>query len=177
MRFVTTAVDGARILEFDGHEDSRGYFARTFCERELAQAGIEMQVVQANISRNPKRLTLRGLHYQADPDGEPKIVQCVRGRIFDVAVDLRPNSPTYRSWAGIELAATNNRAFYIPQGCAHGFLTLEPDSDIYYLMGAPYVPGSGRGVRWDDPAFAIAWPEKPSEMSERDAGYANVDLT
>ena len=177
MRLVTTAVDGARILEFDGHEDLRGYFARTFCEEEFARAGIEMRIVQTNISRNPKRLTLRGLHYQAEPHGEPKIVQCVRGRIFDVAVDLRPNSPTYRGWAGVGLAAGNNRAFYIPRGCAHGFLTLEPDSDVYYLMGAPYVPGSGRGVRWDDPAFGIVWPEKPSEMSERDAGYANVDLT
>lgn len=173
MRFVATEVDGARIVELDGHRDSRGYFARTFCEQEFAQAGIGMRVVQTNFSQNPARLTLRGMHYQAAPHGEPKIVQCVRGRIFDVAVDLRPQSPTFRRWAGVELGPVTNRVFYIPEGCAHGFLTLEVDSDIVYLMGAPYVPGSGRGVRWNDPAFGIAWPGAPAEISERDRDYPN----
>ena len=172
MRFVSTEVDGAMVVEFEGHADSRGYFARTFCEEEFARAGIAIRIVQTNISRNPERLTLRGMHYQAEPHGEPKIVQCVRGRIFDVAVDLRPHSPTFRRWAGVELGPENNRVFYIPAGCAHGFLTLEADSDIVYLMGAPFVPGSGRGVRWNDPAFGIAWPEKPVEMSGRDGQFA-----
>jgi dTDP-4-dehydrorhamnose 3,5-epimerase len=172
MRFASTNVDGARIVEFDGRTDARGYFARSFCEREFAQAGLEMRIVQTNISRNPKRFTLRGLHYQAEPHGEPKIVQCVRGRIFDVAVDLRPRSSTYCRWAAVELGPEENRAFYIPRGCAHGFLSLEDNSDIVYLMGAPYVPDSGRGVRWDDPAFGIEWPERPAEISERDATYA-----
>lgn len=171
MRFVSTEVDGAMVVEFEGHADSRGYFARTFCEEEFARAGIAIRIVQTNISRNPERLTLRGMHYQAEPHGEPKIVQCVRGRIFDVAVDLRPHSPTFRRWAGVELDPGENRAFYIPAGCAHGFLTLEADSDIVYLMGAPFVPGSGRGVRWNDPAFGIEWPDAPAEMSERDADF------
>jgi dTDP-4-dehydrorhamnose 3,5-epimerase len=174
MRFATTAVQGAMIVELDGHEDLRGYFARTFCEEEFARAGLEMRVVQTNISRNPKRLTLRGMHYQAEPHGEPKIVHCVRGRAFDVAVDLRPQSPTYRRWAGAELDPDNNRLFYIPRGCAHGFLTLAPNSDIVYLMGAPYVAGSGCGVRWNDPAFGIEWPETPVEISERDRDYPDV---
>lgn len=174
MRFITTPVDGAMIVELEGHADARGYFARTFCEEEFARAGIAMRIVQTNLSRNPKRLTLRGMHYQAEPHGEPKIVQCVRGRIFDVALDLRPSSPTFRGWAAVELTAENNRVFYIPLGCAHGFMTLEADTDIVYLMGAPFVPGSACGVRWDDPAFTIAWPEMPQEISERDTGYADA---
>ena len=173
MRFVNTAVNGAKIVELEGHADARGYFARTFCEEEFARAGITMRVFQTNISRNPQRLTLRGLHYQAEPHGETKIVQCVRGHIFDVAVDLRPNSLTFRRWAAVELTADNNRIFYIPAGCAHGFLTLEADSDIVYLMDAPFVSDSGRGVRWNDPAFGIEWPDLPVEMSERDADYPN----
>jgi dTDP-4-dehydrorhamnose 3,5-epimerase len=175
MRFVPTSVDGAKIVELDGHSDARGYFARTFCEEEFAKAGIAMRIVQTNISRNPRARTLRGMHYQAEPHGEPKLVQCVRGRIYDVAVDLRPLSPTYRKWAAVELSPENNRLFYIPPGCAHGFLTLEPDSDIVYLMGAVFVAGSGRGVRWDDPAFAVEWPAAPDEISERDAGYSTFD--
>ena len=175
MRFGATAIDGAMIVELDKHEDERGYFARTFCEEEFARAGLEMRVVQTNISHNPRRWTLRGMHYQAEPHGEPKIVHCVRGRIFDVAVDLRPQSPTYRRWAGAELDPDNNRLFYIPRGCAHGFLTLEANSDIVYLMGAPYVAGSGRGVRWDDPAFGIEWPGTPVDMSERDATYEWIE--
>jgi dTDP-4-dehydrorhamnose 3,5-epimerase len=174
MRFVATPVADAMIVELEGHEDPRGYFARTFCEEEFAQAGIEMRVVQTNISRNPRKLTLRGMHYQAPPHGEPKIVHCVRGRIFDVAVDLRPQSPSYLHWAGLELSPEGNRIFYIPRGCAHGFLTLEENSDVAYLMGQAFVPGAARGVRWNDPAFGIAWPAMPLEMSERDAGYPDI---
>ncbi len=176
MRFVPTAVDCARIVEVEGHEDLRGYFARTFCEDEFARAGIAMRVVQTNVSRNPRRLTLRGLHYQAEPHGEAKVVHCVRGRIFDVAVDLRPYSPSYCGWASVELSADDNRVFYIPRGCAHGFLTLEESSDVVYLMGAPFVPGSAHGVRWNDPAFNIAWPTMPVEISERDATYPDYLL-
>jgi dTDP-4-dehydrorhamnose 3,5-epimerase len=171
MRFSPTPVENAVILELDGHSDSRGYFARTFCEEEFASAGIEMRVVQTNISRNTKRFTLRGMHFQVEPHGEPKVVQCVRGRIFDVAVDLRPNSSSYCRWTGVELSPEANRSFYIPPGCAHGFITLEPESDVAYLMGMPYLPGSGSGVRWNDSAFAIEWPVLPAEMSERDATY------
>ena len=111
------------------------------------------------------------MHYQAEPHGEPKLVQCVRGRIYDVAVDLRPQSRTYGRWAAVELGSEGDRLLYIPPGCAHGFLTLEANSDIMYLMGAAYVPGSGRGVRWDDPAFGIEWPAAPAEISQRDLDY------
>lgn len=171
MRFLPTAVEGAMIVELEGHSDARGYFARTFCEEEFARAGITMRIVQTNISRNPASRTLRGMHYQAEPDGEPKLVQCVRGRIYDVAVDLRPQSRTYGRWAAVELGSEGDRLLYIPPGCAHGFLTLEANSDIMYLMGAAYVPGSGRGVRWDDPAFGIEWPAAPAEISQRDLDY------
>lgn len=171
MRFTPTDLDGAVIVELDGHADARGYFARSFCEEEFGRAGIAMRVVQTNISRNPRKGTLRGMHYQSDPFGEAKIVQCVRGAIFDVAVDLRPRSPTYRRWAAVELSAEGNRLFYIPPGCAHGFLTLDENSDIVYLMGSAFVPGAGRGVRWNDKAFSIAWPSQPAEISDRDATY------
>jgi dTDP-4-dehydrorhamnose 3,5-epimerase len=174
MRFAKTPVMGAFVIELDAHADSRGSFARAYCENEFTKSGIEFRVVQANISRNPRKQTLRGLHYQATPHGEAKIVQCVHGRIFDVAVDLRADSPTYRGWAGIELSPDANRVFYIPAGCAHGFLTLEDDCDIFYLMGQPYVTGAGRGVRWDDPAFGILWPLQPIEISERDATYPHI---
>jgi dTDP-4-dehydrorhamnose 3,5-epimerase len=173
MRFVPTAVEGASIVELEPHCDARGSFSRTFCMQAFTQAGLAMQIVQTNLSRNPLKGTLRGMHYQRHPHGEPKIVQCVRGRIFDVAVDLRPESPTFRRWAAVTLSPDENRVFYIPAGCAHGFLTLEEDSDIVYLMGAPYVAGAGSGVRWDDPAFGIAWPSAPAEISERDSGYAD----
>jgi dTDP-4-dehydrorhamnose 3,5-epimerase len=175
MRFLDTAVEGAKVVELECHSDARGHFARIFCEEEFAKAGIAVRMVQANISHNLERGTLRGLHYQAAPYGEPKIVQCVRGRIFDVAVDLRPTSPSFRRWTGVELSPEANRIFYIPSGSAHGFLTLEPDSDIVYLMGATFVSGSGRGVRWNDPAFGIAWPDKPAVISERDSNYAGFD--
>lgn len=171
MRFLPTSVVGATIVELGSHDDARGRFTRTFCEEKFSRAGIHMRVVQTNISFNPDRMTLRGMHYQAEPHGESKIVQCVRGRIFDVAVDLRPQSPSYGRWASVELDPGSNRVFYIPSGCAHGFLTLEDNSDIIYLMGAPFVPGSGRGLRWNDPAIGIAWPERPLKISESDAGY------
>lgn len=173
MRFEPTSVAGARIVEFEGHTDSRGYFARTFCVEAFTHAGITIQVAQTNISRNPRKGTLRGMHYQEEPHGEAKIVHCVHGRIFDVAVDLRPGSPTFRCWASVELSPDSNRSFYIPRGCAHGYLTLEDDCDIVYLMGQPFTAGTARGVRWNDPAFGIVWPAEPVEISERDATYAS----
>ncbi len=171
MRFTPTAIDGVTVIELDPIEDDRGSFARTFCEEEFEKAGISMRVRQADISHNARAFTLRGLHYQAHPHWEPKLVQCVRGRIWDVAVDLRPESETYRRWAGVELSPGLGRLFYVPRGCAHGFLTLEDDSDVAYLMGEAHAPGAGRGLRWDDPAFGIAWPAAPAHISERDAAY------
>jgi len=171
MRFVATGIKGVRILESEPIADERGDFARSYCNEEFEAAGIDFTPVQSNISRNTERGTLRGLHYQADPAPDPKIVRCTRGRIFDVAVDLRPGSETFCQWVSAELSPDNQTAFYIPAGCAHGFITVEADSEVHYLMGAAYVAGLGRGVRWDDPAFGIDWPIPPSTISSRDATY------
>jgi dTDP-4-dehydrorhamnose 3,5-epimerase len=176
VRFEPTAIEGAFFVELDVHEDERGAFARTFCEQVFAQAGINMRIVQTNVSRNPTVGTLRGMHYQASPHEEPKLIQCVRGRIFDVAIDLRSHAPSYRRSVCTELSADDNRLFFIPPGCAHGFLTLERDSDVFYYMGAAFVPGVARGVRWNDPAFEIPWPGPPRLMSERDAAYGDYVL-
>lgn len=151
--------------------DARGSFARTFCEAEFAAAGLPFRIVQANLSTNIDRHTLRGLHYQRDPHGEPKIVSCTRGRIWDVAVDVRPGSPTYLHWRGYELSPEGGVALHLPTGIAHGFVTLEPDSEVHYLMGAAYVPGAATGLRWNDPAIGIDWPATPAVISERDRGY------
>ncbi|HEY5344213.1 MAG TPA: dTDP-4-dehydrorhamnose 3,5-epimerase [Solirubrobacteraceae bacterium] len=173
MRFVETPLPGAWAIELEEIEDDRGWFARTFDAEEFRARGLNPDVVQCNASFNHRRGTLRGMHYQAEPHGESKLVRCVRGAIFDVAVDLRPDSPTGRAWHGVELSAENRLAFYIPAGLAHGFQTLTDNSEVLYQMGDPYVPEAARGVRWDDPAFGIEWPEPDGEriISERDAGY------
>ena len=155
-------------------EDARGDFARTFCRAELAAAGVAFTVEQTNLSRNLGRGTLRGLHFQAEPHGEPKIVACARGRIWDVAVDLRPGSPTRGQWRGFELSPQSACAVHIPIGFAQGFLTLEPDTEVHYLMGAPYVAAAAMGIRWDDPVLAIAWPELPVLLSPRDAALPRL---
>lgn len=173
VRFVPTQIVDAFFVDLHVHEDERGLFARSFCEQEFAAAGISMRVVQANISRNPKAGTLRGMHYQAAPHEEPKLIQCVRGRIFDVAIDLRHNTPSYRRSVCTELSADDGRLFFIPSGCAHGFLTLEDNSDVFYYMGTAFAAGLGRGVRWNDPAFDIPWPGLPRIISARDAAYAD----
>lgn len=175
MRFGPTPIEGFTILELEVHKDARGGFARTFCEAEFAAAGLPFRVVQANLSTNPHAHTLRGMHFQRAPHGEPKIVSCTRGRIFDVAVDMRPTSPTYLRWEGVELAPGLGRALYLPEGLAHGFITLEPDTEVSYMMGAPYVPGSAAGLRWDDPAVGIEWPVSPKLLSDKDASYPLVD--
>jgi dTDP-4-dehydrorhamnose 3,5-epimerase len=176
MRFRPTRLEGFLVIELDLHVDERGSFGRAFCADEFKSAGIPFEVVQTNISLNPHRHTLRGMHYQQPPNGEPKVVLCTHGRIFDVAVDLRPDSPTYLQWEAVQLELGEGvaRAVYIAPGLAHGFLTLEPDSDVYYLMGAVYVPGSGRGVRWHDPAIGIIWPAPPAVISPKDATYPLV---
>lgn len=172
-RFIQTPLPGAWIIELEKFSDERGWFARTFDVEEFREHGLNPQVVQCNASFNERLGTLRGMHYQAEPHGESKVVRCVSGSIFDVAVDLREGSPTYLRWHGVELSAENGRAFYIPAGLAHGFQTLEEHSEVHYLMGNPYVPEAGRGVRWDDPAFAVAWPDADGEriISARDGSY------
>jgi dTDP-4-dehydrorhamnose 3,5-epimerase len=171
MKFSKTEIDGVLLIELDAAGDERGFFARTFCEEQFARAGIAMQPKQINTSHNRDALTLRGLHYQAAPHGESKLVHCVRGRLFDVAVDLRRASPSYRRWIGMELAPESRRLLFIPEGCAHGFLTLEPSTDLIYVMGHPFVADAARGVRWDDPAFDIKWPAEPRIISERDSSF------
>jgi dTDP-4-dehydrorhamnose 3,5-epimerase len=173
MRFIETPLPGAWVIELEELADERGWFARTFDAEEFKARGLNPLVVQCNASFNARRGTLRGMHYQADPHGESKLVRCVRGAIFDVAVDLRPASATCRRWHGVELSAENGRALYIPAGLAHGFQTLTDESEVLYQMGDPYVPEAARGVRWDDPAFAIDWPEVDREriIAEKDRAY------
>ena len=171
MRFRETALPGVFVIAFDAAEDERGFFSRTFCDDEFAQAGIKMQARQMNLSHNRQAFTLRGMHYQASPHGEIKLVQCVRGRVFDVAVDLRAGSSSYLRWFGIELSPELRQMVLIPEGCAHGYLSLADDSDVLYLVSHPYVPQAGRGVRWNDPAFGIDWPAAPRIILPRDAAY------
>jgi dTDP-4-dehydrorhamnose 3,5-epimerase len=177
MRFEQTPLPGAWTIDVDLLEDERGWFARTFDVAELEARGMDSAVVQCGASFNLRRDTLRGLHYQAQPHGEPKLVRCVRGAIFDVAVDLRPVSPAFCRWYGVELSAENRRALYLPAGFAHGFQTLVDDCEVLYQMGAAQVPEAARGVRWDDPAFAIAWPPVagPRTICARDRSYPDFD--
>lgn len=171
MRFEATAIDGAILIQPQAQDDGRGAFARVYDETLFAAQGLPTHWPQHNISENKRRGTLRGMHYQTTPHEEPKIVSCLRGAAFDVALDLRPASPTYKKWAGFELSAANRRAFYIPAGCAHGFLTLVDDTALHYLMGAAYSAEHATGARWNDPTFDIKWPFAPTVISPRDADW------
>jgi dTDP-4-dehydrorhamnose 3,5-epimerase len=166
-----TEIAGVRVIEPERFEDERGFFARTWDVDEFAQHGLNQRVVQCSISYNRRRGTLRGMHYQAPPHEEAKLVRCTAGAIFDVAVDLRPGSPTFTQWFGVELSAENRLALYITEGCAHGFLTLTDDSEILYQMSALYAPHAARGARWDDPAFGIRWPDDVAVINDRDRTY------
>lgn len=168
MRFVPLAVPGAFLVEIEPQADARGFFARTFCREEFARRGVDFPVVQCSVSGNREAFTLRGLHYQAPPCPETKLVRCTAGRVWDCIVDLRPASPAFRRWVSAELSADNRRAVLIPENCAHGFLTLAPDTELFYMMSAPFAPEHARGVRWNDPAFGIAWPAQPAVMSDKD---------
>lgn len=168
MRIVATSIPGAHVIETEPLRDERGGFARTFCDRTFAAAGLDARVAQCSLSWNTQRGTLRGLHYQRSPHEEAKTVRVVAGAIFDVVVDLRADSPAYARWFGIELTADNLRALHIPPGCAHGFLTLAANSVLHYQMSVPFEADASAGVRWNDPRIAIAWPFEPSVISERD---------
>jgi dTDP-4-dehydrorhamnose 3,5-epimerase len=159
MAFIETPVEGAFIIEPDRKSDHRGFFARLWCQDELAARGLDVPFVQCNSSFSHRRGTLRGLHYQAAPHEEVKLVQCVRGSVWEVLVDVRPGSPTFGRWTGAELTAENRKLMYVPGGCAHGYLTLEDASEVIYPVSALYHPEVERGIRWDDPRFAIEWPE------------------
>jgi dTDP-4-dehydrorhamnose 3,5-epimerase len=169
-----TPLKGAFVIEPERFEDDRGFFARAWSEQELAGRGAEARFVEGNLSHNHRRGTLRGLHYQAAPHGQAKLVRCTRGSVFDVGVDLRPGSPTFRRWVGVELSAANRLMLYLPAEFAHGYLALEDDTEVYYLVTHPYAPESGRGARWDDPAFRIEWPEVGALiLNERDRTYSD----
>ncbi len=168
---LPTEVQGALLVAPVAIKDERGLFARTYDAAIFARAGLPTDWPQCNTSWNARKGTLRGMHYQAAPRPDAKIVRCTRGRIFDVAVDLRPDSPTYRRWTGVELSQENRRALAIPGGCAHGFMTLEDDCEVFYMMGDTYVPDLARGIRWNDPAFGIVWPAEPVVIAEKDKSW------
>lgn len=166
-----TKIPGVHIVDIEPHQDARGQFARTWCREAFARHAIAFEPMQCNLSFNVRRGTLRGLHYQAAPHADAKLVRCTRGAVFDVVVDLRPGSPTHLQWLGVELTGPSGRALLVPEGCAHGFQTLTPEAELFYMMGAAYRPELARGVRWDDPAFGIAWPLPSPHLNERDATY------
>ena len=174
MRFEPTAIPGCVVVHPERFADARGHFARTWDGALFARHGLNSAVAQCSVSYNARKGTLRGMHYQAPPHAEAKLVRCTRGALYDVCLDLRPDSPAYRAWVGVELTPENGRALYLPEGCAHGFLTREDATEVFYMISAPYVPEAGRGVRWDDPAFGIAWPGEVAVIHERDAAYPDV---
>jgi dTDP-4-dehydrorhamnose 3,5-epimerase len=172
MRFKETELSGAWLIEPERIEDARGFFERSWCAEEFAAHGLDRRFVQCNTSYNRSKGTLRGMHYQAEPHAEAKLVRVTRGAVYDVAVDLRPNSPTFKRWIAVELSLENRKLLFLPQGLAHGFQTLVDDTEIFYQMSAPYHPESARGVRWNDSAFAITWPAAERRIiSERDRSF------
>ncbi|HZS11567.1 MAG TPA: dTDP-4-dehydrorhamnose 3,5-epimerase [Nitrospirales bacterium] len=171
MHFTATDLPGVFLIEPEPAVDDRGMFARTWCRQEFSEHGLDANWVQSSVSFNPHRGTVRGLHYQAPPNPETKLIRCTRGAIFDVVVDLRPGSPTLGRHIAIELNANTHRELYVPDGLAHGFQTLEDDTEVIYLISEYYHPELSRGVRWNDPAFGIAWPLPVSKISERDRTY------
>ena len=177
MIIQATSVEGVHEVALEPHVDERGSFSRIFCRREFESAGLIGEVAQSSLSETRRRGTLRGLHYQVHPSREAKVVRCVRGSIFDVALDLRPDSPTYLRHHGAELSDENGRGLYIPPGCAHGFQTLTDDVLVLYFMSDHYQPGLGRGVRWDDPAFGIRWPIENPLLLDRDRDYPDFQPT
>lgn len=169
MKFQETRLSGAFLIDVERHEDERGFFARTWCQEEMESHGLNTSFVQCNISFNHRKGTLRGMHYQAPPSEEAKLVRCTQGVIYDVIVDLRSGSPTYLEWEAFELSAENRYQLFIPEGLAHGFQTLEDDSEVFYQMSEFYAPELARGLRWNDPAISIEWPLTPSCISEKDS--------
>ena len=169
MHFQDLPLSGAYLIVPDRKEDERGYFARTFCRRSFLERNLKDCSLQCSLSHNRVRGTLRGMHFQMRPHGETKLVRCSRGAIFDVMVDLRPSSPTYGHWYGAELTQENAHALYIPNGCAHGFITLRDETEVVYQMAEPFVASAASGFRWDDPEVAIEWPLEPTVVSKRDA--------
>jgi dTDP-4-dehydrorhamnose 3,5-epimerase len=172
MIFEETPLAGAYVVRLQRIEDDRGFFARTFCEREFAGKNLAHRMLQSNTAVTRKAGILRGLHYQTAPHAEAKLVRCIRGAVYDVMADVRPDSPTFRSWFGVELTAENRAMVYVPEGMAHGYLALADDSELFYQVSAFYAPGAERGVRWNDPAFGVRWPEAGEFiLSEKDRNW------
>lgn len=175
MNFCKTKLPGVLELHLQPKNDERGFFARSWCQKEFEDHGLNAKLVQCNVSFNNRKGTLRGMHYQADPYAETKIVRCTHGAIYDVVVDLRPQSPTFKDWIGVTLTAANRYMLYIPEGCAHGFLTLDDNTEVFYQMSEFHNPDSARGVRWNDPAFQVIWPGTVEVISERDRAYPDFE--
>ena len=171
MKFTETKIHGVFVIELEKHEDDRGWFARAWCCEEFAAHGLPTDLAQTNLSHNAQRGTVRGMHFQTAPHAEAKLVRCVAGAVHDIALDLRPESPTFKQSVATELSADNGRAVFLPEGIAHGFQTLTDDATLFYQMGAPYAPEFARGVRWDDAAFQIEWPIAEAIVCERDAAF------
>ncbi len=171
MKFTALPLQGAFVIEPEPITDERGFFARTFCREEFSAHGLNPALAQCSVSFNKRKGTLRGMHYQKKPHEEVKLVRCTSGAIYDVIIDLRPDSPTFKRWEGIELSSDNRKAVYIPEGFAHGFLTLIDDCEVFYQMSEVFHSECAAGVRWDDPVFDIEWPDEVGVMSERDKNY------
>ena len=175
--FTEAPLSGAYIVDMERHVDERGFFARAYCAEDFAARGLGPALRQCSVSYNARKGTLRGMHYQAAPHEEHKLVRCCAGAIFDVIVDLRAASPTYRRWFGLELSAGNHRSLFIPPGFAHGFVSLTDDTEVYYMISVAHAPEFSRGIRWNDPAVAIDWPVAPTVITARDASYPLLDAS
>lgn len=176
MIFTPTRLEGAYLIDLERREDERGFFARVWCEREFSEHGLQTHYVQCNLSFSPRKGTLRGLHLQRPPRAEVKVVRCTRGAIYDVIVDLRPRSPTHKGWVGVELTADNRRMLYVPEGFAHGYQTLVDETETVYPVSEFYAPEFEAGVRWNDPAFGIEWPDAEGALlSEKDRSWPDYD--
>jgi dTDP-4-dehydrorhamnose 3,5-epimerase len=174
--FIPTALDGASLIELTPAGDERGFFARAFCRREFEAHGLNPNLAQCNLSFNKSRGTLRGMHYQLAPHAEVKLIRCTRGAIYDVIVDLRPQSRTFKQWMGVELTSNNHAMLYVPEGFAHGYLTLEENTEVFYQVSEFYSKEYERGVRWNDAAFGIEWPIEPAIISDKDRRHADFEL-
>lgn len=171
MIFVETALKGAFLVELERREDSRGFFARAWCEQEATALGLDTRIAQCNISYTQRKGALRGMHFQLAPHTEARLIRCTMGSIHDVIIDLRPDSPTFLQHWSVVLSAANRRAIYVPEGFAHGFQSLVDGAEVFYQMSVAYAPGASVGVRWNDPAFSLCWPLPVTDMSERDCGF------
>jgi dTDP-4-dehydrorhamnose 3,5-epimerase len=176
MNFNKTKLNGAYTIDLDKREDERGFFARLFCINEFDGEGMDRNVVQINNSLSKDKGTLRGIHYQLSPKAETKIVRCIKGSLWDVIVDLRPDSPTFLQWFGETLSAENRRMMFVPKGFGHGFVTLEPDTEVIYLVTEFYSPQHERGLRWNDPKIGIEWPIEPVIISDKDKNHKDFDI-